>query len=160
MIEYWESLCADKKRKIRSSFNNLLEMFRPYLHIEWFISSLERWLVSQDGQEVFRDYFDSPHSNMKDELNMPYSFSITKINFYNWKHAILSTRLQPSLKDKNIVFLDDLKEKIHPSLRNTLDNKLREIHFLEKDYFDEKKIIDERKLIKNNTSQKLLQAIS
>lgn len=125
--------------KIKTEFNWLLDMLRDYIGVKWSISSLERWLISPDWESVYRDYFKETHSKMRDELEMNDATSVTKINLSSWKYIILSIPYQPSIRTKNIVFLDKIKENLNPSQSTILDNKMREIHLLERNFIEEKK---------------------
>lgn len=140
--------------KIKTEFNWLLDMLRDYIGVKWSISSLERWLISPDWESAYRDYFKETHSKMRDQLDMKEAVSVTKINLSTWKYIILSTIYQPSLKIKNIVFLDRIKENINSDRKIKLDNKIREIHFLERDF------IEEKKNISVNTSKEIFETIS
>lgn len=140
--------------KIKTEFNWLLDMLRDYIGVKGSISSLERWLISPGWNSAYRDYFKKNHSKMRDELEMNDAFSVTKINLSTWKHIILSTTYQPSIWVKNVVFLDKIKENLNTSLNTILDNKMREIHFLERD------LIEEKNNISVNISKEIFETIS
>lgn len=140
MLESLSDTDIDDKWKdnIILKFNKLLNLLRCIIKTDLIISSLERWLISLDWFEIFWDYFQKPHNKKREELWLSDVYSITKINFSSWDHILISTKPIPYLKYKNIIYLDLIKESIHPTIQKMMEEKLLEIHFLEKEYFEKK----------------------
>lgn len=141
------------KKRVLKGFNDVLNMLRSQLGIEWSIMSLERGLIDQDGTEIFQDYFKSTHSRLREESWMYDAMPVTKLKFFNIDDIVLSTKFEPSLRGKNIIFLDLIKEKLNPAIRTMLDDKLREIHYLEAQHFNNQKNVIE------NTKKQLIKSI-
>lgn len=142
------------QKKVVSWFNEILNIVRTTLGIEWIVSSLERGIIMPNGESIYRDYFEETHSKMKEKLWAFYSFSVTKINLSNGNNIVFYANLEPDLLGKGILFLDAVKENLHPNLRTTLDNKMREIHYIEREIFEK------RNSILSATGKKIVETIS
>ena len=138
------------KYKIISLYNNLLDTYRNYLKVEWWIISLERWLIWDDWTTIFEDYFENTHENLREKYNLNNSYAITKINLSNWTHMLLATIFKKQLLGKWIKFLDTIQKNMHPTMSKILDEKLHEIHYIEHEYFKNKRAKEIKEKNKKN----------
>lgn len=114
MREYKENNLDNqsRKREVIKIYNNILQQFCKNI-VCGHIIKLERGIITTDGEEYYKDYFETTHTEMKEELR--------KNNPENDHKALLMVN-KAITKDKEIIFSQDTKTEIPGKEILFLDN--------------------------------------
>lgn len=159
MREFKESLLDNqsRKRQVIKIYNNILQQFCKNI-VCGDIIKLERGIITTNGEEYYKDYFETTHTEMKEEFRKKNieddHKTLIMVNkaITSDDEILFSQDVKTEISGKNILFLDDIFYNIPKNIRHLFEKKLKELRIEEKLYRDRKKLKD----IQQNTNEEII----
>lgn len=149
-----------KKNIVINIYNSILQQFCKHISCGHIIK-LERGIITQDGQEYYKDYFETTHTEMKNEFRKgkieENHQDLVMVNkaITNKQEIIFSQDIKAEIPGKNIIFLDDILENTPKNIRHLFYKKIEELRIEERIYRERKRL----KNIQETTNEAILEDI-
>lgn len=134
-----------RKREVIKIYNNILQQFCNNIECGYIIK-LERGIITTDGEEYYKDYFETTHTEMKEELrknnieNDHKTLVMVNKAITSNDEILFSQDTKTQIPWKDILFLDDVRENIPKKTRHLFEETIKKLRVEEKLYRDRKKL--------------------
>lgn len=158
MKEYLENQNAiGTKYRVIKAYNDILENFCKEISIGNIIK-LERGIITPEGKEYYKEYFETTHSELKKELKEVYNVDeptimVSRISTDKNEEILLSTEIKKHEYGKKIIYLDEILNNIPINMRHLFYQKMEELKIEERFYRERKRL----KTLQQTTNNKIIE---
>ncbi len=144
------------KYKVINIYNDILEHFCKDMQFG-YITRMERGIITPDGKEYYKDYFETTHTEFKKYLKEHYNVQeptlmVNKL-FNNKDETLLfSTEVDEGKTDKDVIYLDEIYQQIPKNMKHLFEEKLDELKIEEKIFWNRKNLEES----KNHTTENIV----
>lgn len=131
------------KYKVINVYNYILEHFCKDIPFGC-ITKMERGIITADGEEYYKDYFETTHTELKKHIQEHYNVQEPTLmvnRLFNHKNETLlfSTEVNEKKTNKEVIYTDEIYEKIPKNIRHLFERKINELRIEEKMFRNRKR---------------------